>query len=227
MHASEITIAYGLTEASPVMTQTRTDDPIELKVATVGQHLPGHRGAGSWTPRPARSCAAGRRGRALLPRLQRHEGLLQDARGHRRRPSTRTAGCTPATSASMDENGQLPDHRPDQGHDHPRRGERLSRGRSRSSSSPWRGSRTCRWSGVASEKYGEEVGAFIILKDGAALDARRTCGLLPGQDLPLQDPEVRLLRGRLPHDRQRQDPEVQAARDGPGRCSKERGIEII
>jgi fatty-acyl-CoA synthase len=40
MHASEITIAYGQTESSPVSTQTRTDDPIELRVATVGRALP-------------------------------------------------------------------------------------------------------------------------------------------------------------------------------------------
>ncbi len=40
MHASEITIAYGQTEASPVITQTRTDDPIELRVTTVGRALP-------------------------------------------------------------------------------------------------------------------------------------------------------------------------------------------
>lgn len=40
MHASEITIAYGQTEASPVITQTRTEDPIELRVATVGRALP-------------------------------------------------------------------------------------------------------------------------------------------------------------------------------------------
>ncbi|WP_173202486.1 AMP-binding protein, partial [Geobacter sp. SVR] len=32
MHASEITIAYGQTESSPVITQTRTDDAIELRV---------------------------------------------------------------------------------------------------------------------------------------------------------------------------------------------------
>ncbi len=38
--AREITIAYGLTEASPVITQTRTDDPIELRVTTVGRPLP-------------------------------------------------------------------------------------------------------------------------------------------------------------------------------------------
>ena len=40
MHASEITIAYGQTESSPVITQTRTDDPVELRVATVGRSLP-------------------------------------------------------------------------------------------------------------------------------------------------------------------------------------------
>lgn len=40
MHASEITIAYGQTEASPVITQTRTDDPLQLRVTTVGRALP-------------------------------------------------------------------------------------------------------------------------------------------------------------------------------------------
>jgi len=40
MHLREITIAYGLTEASPVITQTTTDDPIELRVTTVGRALP-------------------------------------------------------------------------------------------------------------------------------------------------------------------------------------------
>jgi fatty-acyl-CoA synthase len=37
----EITIGYGQTEASPIITQTRTDDPIELRVETVGRTLPG------------------------------------------------------------------------------------------------------------------------------------------------------------------------------------------
>lgn len=40
MGASEITIAYGQTESSPVITQTRTDDPIEVRVSTVGKVLP-------------------------------------------------------------------------------------------------------------------------------------------------------------------------------------------
>jgi fatty-acyl-CoA synthase len=41
MGAREITIAYGQTEASPVITQTRADDPLELRVETVGRPLPG------------------------------------------------------------------------------------------------------------------------------------------------------------------------------------------
>ena len=41
MGASEITIAYGQTEASPVITQTKTDDAIEKRVSSVGQAHPG------------------------------------------------------------------------------------------------------------------------------------------------------------------------------------------
>ncbi|RST57867.1 AMP-binding protein [Siminovitchia terrae] len=40
MGAKEITIAYGQTESSPVITQTRTNDPLEIRVATVGRALP-------------------------------------------------------------------------------------------------------------------------------------------------------------------------------------------
>ncbi|MGA9866727.1 MAG: AMP-binding protein [Acetobacteraceae bacterium] len=39
MHLSEITIAYGMTETSPVSTQTTVDDPLERRVSTVGRAL--------------------------------------------------------------------------------------------------------------------------------------------------------------------------------------------
>ncbi|MCD4800400.1 MAG: AMP-binding protein, partial [Methanococcoides sp.] len=39
MNCKDITIAYGLTEASPVFTQTSTDDPIERRVSTVGTSM--------------------------------------------------------------------------------------------------------------------------------------------------------------------------------------------
>ncbi|MGG0656628.1 AMP-binding protein [Rummeliibacillus pycnus] len=40
MGMKDITICYGQTESSPVLTQTRTEDPISLKVETVGRALP-------------------------------------------------------------------------------------------------------------------------------------------------------------------------------------------
>ncbi|WP_053362956.1 AMP-binding protein [Bacillus sp. FJAT-27251] len=40
MNMREITICYGQTESSPVITQTRTNDPVELRVETVGRALP-------------------------------------------------------------------------------------------------------------------------------------------------------------------------------------------
>jgi fatty-acyl-CoA synthase len=40
MHCEQITIAYGLTESSPVMTQTSTDDSIQRRTETIGTALP-------------------------------------------------------------------------------------------------------------------------------------------------------------------------------------------
>lgn len=40
MGCREITIAYGQTESSPVITQTSVDDPLERRVTTVGRPLP-------------------------------------------------------------------------------------------------------------------------------------------------------------------------------------------
>jgi len=41
MHLTEITIAYGLTESSPVLTQTSRNDPVHKRVETVGKPLYG------------------------------------------------------------------------------------------------------------------------------------------------------------------------------------------
>lgn len=40
MHMSEVTIGYGMTETSPLTTQTHTDDPLEERVSTVGRVHP-------------------------------------------------------------------------------------------------------------------------------------------------------------------------------------------
>ena len=40
MHMNEVTIAYGMTETSPVSFQSSTDDPLDKRVATVGRIHP-------------------------------------------------------------------------------------------------------------------------------------------------------------------------------------------
>ena len=40
MHMTEVTIAYGMTETSPVSFQSATDDPLDKRVTTVGRVLP-------------------------------------------------------------------------------------------------------------------------------------------------------------------------------------------
>jgi fatty-acyl-CoA synthase len=40
MHMDEVTICYGMTETSPVSTQTAADDPLERRVGTVGRVHP-------------------------------------------------------------------------------------------------------------------------------------------------------------------------------------------
>ena len=40
MHMREVTIGYGMTETGPLSTQTLPDDPVELRVGTVGRPVP-------------------------------------------------------------------------------------------------------------------------------------------------------------------------------------------
>ena len=44
LHLPELTVAYGQTEATAVVTQTRTEDAIDLRATTVGRAPSGHRG---------------------------------------------------------------------------------------------------------------------------------------------------------------------------------------
>ena len=73
-------------------------------------------------------------------------------------------------------------------------------------------SATCRSSAYPSERYGEEVMAWVKLRDGASVTDEE----LPrsaGPDRHVQDPALLEVRGRVPDDGDGQDPEVPDARD--------------
>ena len=122
MGCREMTVGYGLTEAAPIITLTRSDDTIERRVSTVGTVIPTSRPGSStriqgkrFPPESRASCA---------PQLHEHEGLLQATRGQRGRH--RRGWLAPhRRPGHRGRRGLLQDHRPLQGHDHPRRGERL------------------------------------------------------------------------------------------------------
>ncbi len=143
MHMDEVTICYGMTETSPVSTQTGADDAVDLRVGTVGRVHPHVEVKIVDHPIDRRLRRARRAGRALHPRLLRDARVLQRAgedRGGDRRRRLDAHG-----RPGDDGRRRLPAHRrPLQGHDHPRRRERLSRARSRSSSTPTRRSPTSR-----------------------------------------------------------------------------------
>jgi fatty-acyl-CoA synthase len=175
MHASEITIAYGLTEGSPVMTQTSTDDPIELRVSTVGQHLPDIEvrivdpETGAESPRGAQGEVVCRgynvmKGYYNLPVAT---ALAVDAE----------KWLHSGDLGTMDANGyfKITGRIKDM---IIRGGENISPREIEEFLLPMAGIRDIQVAGIASPKYGEEVGAFVIRKDGATIseeDVRDYC----------------------------------------------------
>jgi fatty-acyl-CoA synthase len=175
MHASEITIAYGLTEGSPVMTQTSTDDPVELRVSTVGQHLPGIE-VRVVNPETSAEVPPGTQGEVVC----RGYNVMK---GYYSMPEA-TADAIDGAGwlhsgdlGTMDENGyfkitgRIKDMIIRGGENvYPREIEEFLL--------TMRGVKDVQVAGVPSPRYGEEVGAFVICKDGACLseeDVRDFC----------------------------------------------------
>ena len=123
MHMEEVTICYGMTETSPVSTQTGADDPLEKRVGTVGRVHP-HVEVKIVDPENGAIVAARRARRAVHARLQRHARLLGGPREDRRRDRPRALDAHRRPRADG-RRGLRQDRRPHQGHGHPRRRERL------------------------------------------------------------------------------------------------------
>ena len=85
--------------------------------------------------------------------------------------------------ARRDDGWQLQDHRPHQGHDHPRRREHLSQGDRGVLSIPIPRCQDVQVIGVPDKQYGEEIMACIILKEGAQRHRGRTAPVRAAADM--------------------------------------------
>ncbi|MCP9611630.1 AMP-binding protein [Coprobacter tertius] len=166
MNMREITSVYGLTETSPGMTQSKVDDPLEVRTSTVGSDLP-FVDVKVIDPDTLEECPVGVQGEMCCKGYNIMKGYYK---------------MPEATAAIIDKNGYL--HSGDLGVKTPE-GNYIITGRIKDMII--RGGeniypreieeflyqlpqiKDVQVAAVPSKKYGEEVGAFIILKPGETL----------------------------------------------------------
>jgi len=166
MYMKDITICYGLTESSPVMTQTRVDDSVERRTQTVGRAMPEVE-VGVFDPETGEKCPNGTQGEICC------RGYLL-MKGYYKMPE--------ATANAVDTEGWL--HSGDLGvmDDEGyvsitgrlkdmiiRGGENIYPREIEEFLYTMEGVKDVQVAGVPSVKYGEELGAFVIVHKGADL----------------------------------------------------------
>lgn len=163
MNMKEITSVYGLTEASPGMTQSHVDDTMEVRSATVGRELP-YIEVKVIDPETGEECPEGIQGEMCC----RGYNIMK---GYYKMPE--------ATAEIIDKNGFL--HSGDLGIKRAdgnfcitgrikdmiiRGGENIYPREIEEFLYKMEGVQDVQVAAVPSKKYGEEIGAFIILKEG-------------------------------------------------------------
>ena len=187
MHMDEVTIVCGMTETSPVSTQTALDDPLEKRVDDGRPRASAPRDEDRRS-RHRRDRAARDAGRAVHARLQRDARLL----GRRARPRARAIDAAgwmhTGDLAVMDDDGyvsivgRIKDMIIRGGENiYPREIEEFLHSLPEVSDA--------QVIGVPSERYGEEVMAWVKLRDGATLTEERA-------DRGLQRPDRDATRSR-------------------------------
>ncbi len=178
MYMKEITICYGLTENSPVMTQTTPDDPLEYRVSSVGKALP-HIEVAIIDPETGQECPTGTQGEICSRGYSVMKGYYNNPEATKK--AIRENGWLRSGDlGTMDENGyvavtgRLKDMIIRGGENiYPREIEEFLY--------TMPGVQDVQVAGVPSRKYGEEVGAFIILKKDAEIAAEDVRDYCRGQ----------------------------------------------
>ena len=211
MHMVDVTICYGMTETSPVSTQTLPDDSLHHRTATVGRAHP-HVEIRIADPETGETLERGATGEFCTRGYSVMRGYWNDAE--------RTADAIDADGwmhtgdlAVMADDGyvnivgRIKDMVIRGGENvYPREVEEFLY------THP--DVEDVQVIGVPDERYGEELMAWVRLRPGAdGRSTRGAAGVLPGPHRPLQGPPLRQVRRRVPDDRHRQGAEVQDARD--------------
>ena len=210
MGIAEMTIAFGMTETSPASTMVRRDDTLEHRCGTVGQPMP-HTEIKIVDPRPSGRWPRGEPGEF------RTRGYLVMS-GYWDEPE-RTAEAIDAAGwmhtgdlATMDEDGyvrivgRIKDMIIRGGENiYPREIEEFLYGHPDVAD--------VQVIGVPDERYGEELMAWVVTREGATIDEETLRDYCRGKIAHYKVPRYIQLH-RLPDDRHRQDAEVQDAREG-------------
>lgn len=179
MNMKEITIVYGLTEASPGMTQTRYDEPsIEKKCSSVGKRLPGV-DVVILDPETNEPCPDGTVGEFCCKGFNVMKGYYK---------------MPEETAKVIDKNGYLHSgdlgYRDSEGYFYVtgrikdmiiRGGENIYPKEVEDFLYRCPGIKDVQVVGVPSKKYGEQPGAFIIKEDGSNIDEQDVLEFCKGQ----------------------------------------------
>ena len=189
-----MTIAYGQTESSPAITMSDADDPLELRVATVGRALP-ETEVKIVAPWNNETLEIGRARRIVHARLPGDERATTASTRPRARAIDAEGWLHTGDLATMRADGCF--------HISGRLKEMIIRGgeniypaRDRGvSAHASRRSPTCTWSGCRTRSSARPVLAWIKLKSRRDADRRRGARVLPRQDRAFQSSAIRALRG--------------------------------
>ena len=210
MHMDQVTICYGMTETSPVSFQTGIDDPVDKRVATVGKIHP-HVEVKVVDPDSGRVVPRGTTGelctRGYVVMLGYWENPQATAEAIDQAGWMHTGDL-----ATLDSDGyanivgRIKDMVIRGGENiYPREVEEFLY------QHPAVGD--VQVIGVPDPAYGEQLCAWVRLREGQQATGDELARLVPGQDRHLQDPPLLEVHRPVPHDRHRQGPEIQDARD--------------
>ena len=223
MHLSEITIAYGMTETSPVSFQSSTDDPLERRVSTVGRIQP-HLEV-KIVDSNGRIVPPGTPGELLTRGYSVMLGYWGDEERTREAIDAARWMHTGDLATIDDEGycnivGRIKDMVIRGGENvYPREIEEFLYRHPKI--------QDVQVIGVPDDRYGEEICAWVRLRPGRERQRRGDQGVLPRSDRPLQGAALRQVRRRISDDGHRQDSEIHHARAHDRRTGAEGGEDGV